>query len=94
MYCMAVRAGADAEGCYLGDGGLVLLHELIHLLLVLLLARLQVVLLLLETTQLLIQLREKERERERERDWLLVAKTDLYQQLICRPGWRQRRGGV
>ena len=69
MYCMAVRAGADAEGCYLGDGGLVLLHELIHLLLVLLLARLQVVLLLLETTQLLIQLRERGgRERESARE--------------------------
>lgn len=44
---------------YLGNSCFVLLHELVHVLLVFLHARLQVVLLPLHTAQLLLQLGEK-----------------------------------
>ena len=53
------------EQGYLGDGSLVFLHQLVHVLLVLLHTRLQVVLLPLQAGHLLLKLRERKRGRKR-----------------------------
>lgn len=52
---------AATPRCYLGDCGLVFFHQLIHVLLILLHAGLQVVLLPLQSAELLVQLSDGER---------------------------------
>lgn len=48
---------------YLGDCSLVFFHQLIHVLLILLHTRLQVILLSLQTADLLLRLQDKERRK-------------------------------
>lgn len=48
---------------YLGNGSFVFLHQLIHVLLILLHTRLQVILLPLQTANLLLQLKDEEKRK-------------------------------